>query len=147
MFKTDGGGLATKANIKVSLGASTWNTRLSQIVRMGPIYICTYSLPNQEYLDKIFSKRSHDITILAHKNFYEKALALKRRYPDLRIFTADEVHAKMVLIGPEKTWLSSANFGSSGWLEHTAGIESKEVYDYYLRRLLHFIEKNGREVL
>ena len=142
-FKTDNGGLALRANIKVSAAASSWSTRLSQIMsRDGEIIICTYSLPNMDYIDKIFDKRSKEITILANSTFYSRALELKQKYPALNIILAANTHAKMVLISPGTVWLSSANLGKSGWFENTVGIKSKEVYEFYHSEIMSFIEKH-----
>lgn len=135
-MKTDNGGLATTARVKVSLGkGSTWATRLSQIGKSsGEIIICTYSLPNLDYMSQILDKRS-DITIVCHKKFQEKASILQQKYPRLNIILKSDIHAKMVLIQPETVILSSANFGSSGWLEHTITVKSESVYSYYYNRL------------
>jgi phosphatidylserine/phosphatidylglycerophosphate/cardiolipin synthase-like enzyme len=141
-FKTDGGGLAIKADIKVSsaASASTWNTRLSQIQHScNEIFICTYSLPNLEYLERILDKRSARITILANSKFVDKAYELKKSYPDLKIKLAPDTHAKIVLIYPNTVWLSSANFGRSGWFENTVGIKNKDVYNFYENEIKRFI--------
>ena len=135
-FKTDNGGLALKINdAKISLcSASTWNTRLSQIGNIKlerKIIICTYSLPNIEYMRKIFDKRSENMYLIAHEKFKTKADIIHSLYPNIKICLRPNVHAKYVLIEPETVWLSSANFGSSGWLENTIGIHSKEAYEYY----------------
>lgn len=135
-MQTDAGGLATRAEIKVSCGyASTWGTKLSQIARSkGEVILCTYSLPKLEYLYKILDKRS-DITIICHSSFTNKAIVLKRKYPALKVVLKDDVHAKIALIGPNTTILSSANFGSSGWFEHGAIIKSEDVYNFYRTEL------------
>lgn len=144
-LKTDGGGLAVSANIKVSStsSASTWNTRLSQIKRVkGEIFICTYSLPDLKYIKQILDKRSTGITILANSKFLEKAIELKFAYPDLKIKLANNTHAKIVLISPETVWLSSANFCHSGWFENTVGIKNKDVYEFYEKEIQYFLSKN-----
>ena len=53
----------------------------------------------------------------------------------------------MVLIHPNTIWLSSANFGKSGWFENTIGIKNKEVYDFYKKQIDSFIEKNRIETV
>ena len=142
-FKTDCGGVALSlkdAKLSTSHTASTWNTRLSQIGRVsGKIVICTYSLPNLDYLQRIFDKRSDGITLIAHEKFHERAVQLKRMYPELKIVLKPDVHAKFVLIEPETVWLSSANFGSSGWFEQTIGLHSKEAYEYMLKQVNAYI--------
>lgn len=143
MFKSDGGGLALcvkDAKLSTSHTASSWNTRLSQIGRFpGRIVICTYSLPKLDYLQRIFDKRSDGITLIAHEKFHERASQLKKMYPELQIVLKPDVHAKFVLIEPETVWLSSANFGSSGWFEQTIGLHSKEAYEYMLKQVNAYI--------
>ena len=145
VFKTDNGGkaLALK-DVKLCTSASTWNTRLSQIGRFpGRVIICTFSLPDLEYIQKILDKRSKGVTIIAHERFSDRARILKNKYPDLQIICRSDVHAKIVLIEPCTVWLSSANFGKSGWFEHTIGIHSKEAFNFYLRAIKHYLHKKG----
>jgi phosphatidylserine/phosphatidylglycerophosphate/cardiolipin synthase-like enzyme len=149
-FKTDGGGLAVKANIKVSsaASASTWNTRLSHIGHNHcDIFICTYSLPDLKYLGLIFDKRSEGITILVNSKFIDKAKTLKALYPDLKILLAPDTHAKIVLVSPETVWLSSANFGQSRWFENTVGIKNKDVYNFYENEIKKFMRSSEIEEL
>ena len=143
-FKTDGGGIALKLNdCKLAYGTSTWNTRLSQIGKMtGKITICTYSLPDLPYIQQILDKRPYDITLIAHERFRDKAEILMDRYPDLEIHLRPNVHAKYVLIEPQTVWLSSENFGQSGWFEFALGIHSKELYKLMLERTNRFLEED-----
>lgn len=150
-FKTDAGGLATKCCIKVSTtqSGSTWNTRLSQLLKdEKELIICTYSLPEIKYVTKILSKRENGrgITLLVHDKFKEKAVLLKQDYPELKIFLATNTHAKLIISPPETVWLSSANLGDSGWFESTIGLKSREAYDYYQNQILKFIEHNTQEL-
>ena len=64
---------------------------------------------------------------------------MKRMYPELKIVLKPDVHAKFVLIEPETVWLSSANFGRSGWFEQTIGLHSKEAYEYMLKQVNAYI--------
>ena len=136
-FKTDQGGVAIKADIKVATQASTWNTRLTQLLRgKADITICTFSLPrNPDYLKKLFDKRSKNITLIANSKFEAEAWMLKRRYPDLRIILSPQVHSKMALAAPDKVWLSSENLVRSRNFENAVGIQSPAVYDFYLAEL------------
>lgn len=146
-FKTDAGGIALKINdakLTTSKTASTWNTRLSQIAYApGEIIICTYSLPDMDYLKSIFDKRSSGITIIAHEKFRSKSEKLKAMYPALNIVLRPDVHAKFVLIEPKTVWLSSANFGKSSWFEQTIGLHSKEAYDFMLEQVQHYISSDA----
>jgi phosphatidylserine/phosphatidylglycerophosphate/cardiolipin synthase-like enzyme len=149
-FKTDGGGIAVKANIKVSssASASSWNTRLSQIkYQLGEIFICTYSLPDQGYIGQILGKRSTGVTILANSKFLNKAKVLKTLYPSLNIKLAPDTHAKIVLVSPDTVWLSSANFGKSGWFENTVGIKNTDVYNFYENEIKRFMSGSKIEEL
>ena len=133
-FKTDNGGEAVRINdAKLFFGDnSTWATRLSQLAKVkGNVYISTFSLPDLPYAQKILEKRPHDIFMVAHSMFHAKALAIKDAFPDIRIALRDNIHAKMVLAEPETVWLSSANFGKSGWIEHGIGMHSPEAFDFY----------------
>jgi phosphatidylserine/phosphatidylglycerophosphate/cardiolipin synthase-like enzyme len=131
-MKTDNGGYVTRAEIKVSFGkGSTWATKLSQIAKSkGDVLICTYSLPNIEYMSKILDKKSN-VTIICHEKFQDRANAIKSRYPTVNIIFKPDIHAKIVLVEPETTILSSANFGSSGWYEHSTIIKNRDIYLYY----------------
>lgn len=111
---------------------STWGVKLSQLAKVkGNVYISTFSLPDLPYAQKILKKRPCDIYIIAHSMFHAKALAIKDAFPDIRIALRDNIHAKMVLAEPKTVWLSSANFGKSGWIEHGIGMHSPEAFDFY----------------
>ena len=111
---------------------STWATRLSQLAKVkGNVYISTFSLPDLPYAQEILEKRPRDIFIIAHSMFNTKALAIKDAFPDIRIALRDDIHAKIVLAEPETVWLSSANFGRSGWIEHGIGMHSPEAFEFY----------------
>ena len=105
---------------------------------------CTYSLPSLEYLKKIFDKRTENVTLIAHEKFADKASHLKELYPDLEIILKPDVHAKYVLIEPDTVWLSSANFGSSGWFDQTIGIHDKDAYEFMLSQTERYL-KRGEE--
>lgn len=151
-FKTDGGGLAKECEIKVSMAlqtASTWNTRLSQIGRTrSEVIICTYSLPDKNYVDQIIGKRpdGFGIVLLVNSNFIKSVSRLKKKFPELRVFIASNTHAKIVLCGKDTVWLSSANFGHSGWLENTIRIKDREVYIFYHDKVMEFIRKNAKKI-
>lgn len=131
MFRTDNGGFACKANIKVSAGgASLWGTKLSQIKESDKILICTYSLPHIEYAEKIFMKNNGNAEIVCHEKFKGKADALMAKFPNLKIRLRNDVHAKFVVIN-DTVWCGSENFGKSTWIESCIGIKSKEVAEYF----------------
>ena len=136
-FKADQGGLAIRADIKVTTQVSTWNTRLTQLLRgKAEITICTFSLPrSSDCLAKLFDKRSKNVTIIANSKFEAEARMLKLRYPDLRIILSPQVHAKIALAAPDKVWLSSENLVHSRNFENTVGIHNRNVYDFYIAEL------------
>lgn len=133
-FKTDNDGKAVSiTDAKISIGSiSTWSTRLKSIKQVkGKICIATFTLPDLPYAQKILAKRPRDIFIVAHTNFTQKAQAIKSDFPDIMIAVREDIHAKLVLIEPSTVWLSSANFGHSGWIENSIGLHSKKAYKFY----------------
>ena len=83
----------------------------------GVATIVTYSLPSLNEIEEILDKRTIGVTIIANSKFEKKAMRIQDHYPDLKIILRPDVHAKMLLVAPEIVWLSSANFGNSGWFE------------------------------
>lgn len=83
-FSDDGGGFAFSCDdAKMSICASTWNTRLSQIARVaGPIFIMTGSLPYTTFISQIIGKRPRDIFIIANTTAEADAKLLKAQLPD-----------------------------------------------------------------
>ncbi len=136
-FKTDNGGLAVKADIKVAKQASTWNTRLTQLLRgKSEIIICTFSLPKGlGYLTKLLDKRTRGVTIIANRKFESEARMLKKLYPELRIYLSMHTHAKMALAAPDRVWLSSENLVHSRNFENTVGIHNRSIYEFYMVEL------------
>lgn len=133
-FKTDGHGIAFKCNdIKITGDTHTWAMKISQLYRQtGIMRIITYSLPNIGYVKKQFERRPKDIFLIAHSSFQDKAEKIKEMFPDIRIALHKEVHSKVLLIEPNTIYISSANFGNSGWHEANIGLHSKEAHDWYL---------------
>lgn len=135
-FHTDHGGYKFScSDVKFSLkSASTWNTRLSQLGKTDqPLRIMTKLLPGQDYLDKIFSKRPHDIYIIAYAEAQEAAAQLKKAYPQIRIAIHSKMNAKVALLGPDKVWLTSSDFGESKLIESTVGFHSVTLYEEALK--------------
>lgn len=133
-FKTDNSGCALRIeDAKINFGYSfSWLDWLSELEHIsGNVYIMTYSLPDMHYIQYILAKRPHDIFIIAHSKFLERAVKIKETYPDIHIALCDYTHAKVVLTEPNTVWLSSANFGRSNWLENTIGIHSQKAFEYY----------------
>jgi len=107
---------------------------------MKRIVICTYSIPNLNYVFKIFDKRSDNVVLIMNSKFEDIANKIRARYPAMRVITRKDVHAKLVLAEPQTVWLSSANFGASGWFESTIGIHSKVAYDFYMEQLSQYLK-------
>jgi len=133
-YKTDVHGLAFKCNdVKISGHTSTWGMKLSQLYKQqGIVRIITYSLPNFEYIKQQFERRPYDIFLIAHMKFHNRARQIKMAFPRVRLALHREVHSKVLLIEPHTVYISSANFGDSGWHETSIGLHSKEAYDWYL---------------
>ena len=74
------------------VGASSWATRLAQqIIRGSRIRILTYSLPDIWYIRNMFLRhgRTAGVEIIAHAQFAERAMRLKRQVPGFRFATVD----------------------------------------------------------
>lgn len=113
----------------MSICASTWNTRLSQIARViGPILIMTGSLPDPEYISQTLGKRPRDIFIIANVDAQREARRLKLRFPEVRIALHRNNNAKVVLVAPDTVWVSSADFGETTQIESTVGLHSSTVF-------------------
>ena len=81
-FKTDCGGVAMTADIKLSKGATTWNTRLSQISRHDHLVtLVTFSLCDFTYISKLVSKREAGagIRIICGDKYEWNAIQLKKQ--------------------------------------------------------------------
>lgn len=136
-FSTDCGGLALKADIKLSTQTSTWRTRLTALLRSDDeITICTFSLPKRtDYLASLFRVRSKGVTIIVNQKFEHEAKALKSIYQELCIILSPNVHAKMALASPDKVWLSSENLVKGSSFEGTVGIHSIAAYTFLMAEL------------
>ena len=148
-FRTDNGGYAFKSSdLKLTTISSTWGTRLSQLSRqVGIVRIITYSLPNREYAKKQLGRRPTDIFIIAHEKFEKQAREIKTCFPKVRIAVASDIHSKILLIEPKTIWISSANFGDSGWQETTIGIRSEEALNWYVKQIYEPLWNHCREIL
>ncbi|ELS9256590.1 hypothetical protein R6H74_004629 [Vibrio parahaemolyticus] len=136
-FSDDNGGFAFKCDdAKLSVCASTWNTRLSQLGRIqGSLRIMTHHLPNLEYIAKIISKRPNNIFIIANEDAKENAQKIKNQFPEVRIAVHPNLNAKVVLVAPETVWVASSDFGETKMVESAIGLHSKLVHDRALKSL------------
>lgn len=148
-YKTDNGGFAFKSSdAKLSCGASTWATKLSQLNRFGGIVrILTYSLPDIEYVKTQFNRRPHDIFLICHSKFIDRATEIKRTFPLIRIATNPKMHSKVLLIEPHTIYISSANFGSSKWIETAIGVHSVAAHNWYAEHCFSHLWNTSTEVL
>lgn len=147
-FSDDGGGFAFNCDdAKMSICASTWNTRLSQIGRInGPIYIMTGSLPDVDYISQILRKHPQDIYIIANSIAQQEAIVLKSRFPGLRIALHASNNAKVVLVAPDTVWVSSSDFGKSSQIESAVGLHSAYVYTRTLESLFMKVWEKSTEL-
>ncbi|WP_367380620.1 hypothetical protein [Stenotrophomonas cyclobalanopsidis] len=132
-FSDDRGGFSFEcADAKMSLGSSTWNTRLSQIGSMsGHMYVMTRRLRGTDYISKIISKRPRDISIIANYEAREAAEILKSRFPDIHVALHSHNNAKVALIAPGTVWVSGADFGEGegpGWIDAAVGMHSEDLF-------------------
>ncbi|MBQ6664135.1 MAG: hypothetical protein IJM68_00965 [Synergistaceae bacterium] len=98
-----------------------------------------------QYVQKIFSKRPYDIHIIAHSKFIQKAKEIKSYFPAIKIALRSDIHAKIALIEPNTVWLSSGNFGKSGWYEFSLGMHNDKAFEY-LQKQFQQLYKNAKEV-
>lgn len=147
-FSNDNGGFEFACDdAKFLIGASTWNTRLSQIARIpGPIHIMTGLLPDPDYISQILGKRPHGIFIIAHTDAESDARLLKLRFPAIRIALHGNNNAKIVIISPETTWVSSSDFGKTRKIESAVGIHSVAVYERTLRTHFNMVWAAATEI-
>ncbi len=133
-YKSDGGGETFKCNdIKIFGSKSSWKTHLALWSRPNAVvHIQTYSLPDLDFLDKLFSKSINQIKIIANQKFSEKAKIIMDKYKNVEIRLHAETHSKVALISDETIIVGSANFGKSGWYEQCVGMHQKEMYNYLL---------------
>lgn len=120
------------ADAKMSLGSSTWSTRLSQIGRMsGHICVMTRTLPGTDYISDIVGKRPRNISIIANCEARSAAEILKNRFPDVHVALHAKNNAKVVLIAPGTVWVSGADFGEgegSDWIDAAVGMHSEDLF-------------------
>ena len=147
-FSDDGGGFAFSCDdAKMSICASTWNTRLSQIARVaGPILIMTGLLPDVEYISQIIGKRPRDIFIIANSAAHSEAVQLKTKFPSIRIVLHGNNNAKVVLISPDTVWVSSSDFGKTKQIEAAVGLHSSSLYKKTQTLLFNKIWSESHEV-
>lgn len=147
-FKTDTHGLAFSClDIKLQANGSTWGMRLSQLARQsGCIRILTYSLPDVDYVAKQLGRRPHNICLLAHAKFREKALAIAQAFPQIAIALHPRIHSKVLLCEPGTVVVSSANFGSSTWEETSISLHDRTVHDWYLGHVYQRLWVSAQEV-
>lgn len=78
----------------MSISASTWATRLSQLGKTaGRVSILTTALPDPAYVIEVLSKRPTDIHIVAHFNAQAAAEHIKRELPEIRIALHHDIGA------------------------------------------------------
>lgn len=131
VFSTDNGGFEFDCKAaKMSLGSSTWSTRLSQLSKMtGRISILTADLPDPEYAIVVLSKRPADIHIVAHLNAATAANKIKQALPNIRIALHPELGAKAIFVAPKTVWIMSSDFGRGSKLDSGVGFHSPELYE------------------
>ena len=140
-WKTDKIGIVFKTSSPVKLYFDgTWKQRLFQF-KNRDIRILTYTLPKiHEYLE-FFEK--NNVWLICHESFEKIAQFIKNSVPKTNIATIGELHSKVVLVEPKTVFISSANFGASGWKETTIGIKSKIAHDEFLEKSFNKIWKEA----
>lgn len=169
-FSTDNGGEALRADVKLIDGASTWNTRLSQIGRVkSNLLICTeelladkpeFSRPCGElrYLQRILDKRDalnpglSSVMIITNITSEAEAIELKILYPDLTVYLTDFIVGTTVLMKPDTVWYAPGGFGNLGKENRPTpfegiGIHSHQALRHYARAINEHLKKYGYTVL
>lgn len=138
-FKTDTGGLALTADVKLSNKSTTWNTRLQHIGENDCLVtIVSFSLADVEYISRILSRRKtgRNLRLICNTRACVNAVRLKKEFPEMRVYLHPMAHAKLVLIEPEMVWVSSENIGHKlKSFDATIGIMGKEAYDHYAEQI------------
>ncbi|HDS2714404.1 TPA: hypothetical protein QID56_003890 [Klebsiella pneumoniae subsp. pneumoniae] len=149
VFKDDGGGFAFSCeDAKISICASTWGTRLSQLSRVnGPIFLMTGELPDIDFISQIISKRPRDIFIIANSAAEMNAKILKRKFPEVRIVLHPNNNAKVVLVSPDTVWISSSDFGKTTKIESAVGMHSRTLFDKTVESLFKKVWLEAKEIM
>lgn len=137
-----------------------WNQKFNRYCDRS-IIITTYTIPDLYYAERILKKilaQGNDVTIIANDISIDRLHYLKELFPNNFYYhTRPNIHAKMVLVnnndnkirnikqGKQIVWLSSQNFGTSGWMENTICVKSKnskdsKVYQFYKKNLYNFLK-------
>jgi hypothetical protein len=147
-FSDDNGGFAFSCEDgKMSICASTWNTRLSQLGRVaGPVSIMTGFLPDLDYISQIVGKRPRDMFVIANTRAHLEARQLKSRFPFLRIALHPDTNAKVVLVAPDTVWISSSDFGKTNQIDSAVGLHSTVVYNRTLESLFNKVWAQSTEL-
>ncbi len=136
-FTDDGAGFSFHCeDAKMLIGGSgTCATLFSYIGRPNhsndEIHIITGLLSDIDYLKQIIGKRPSNIFIIAIVRALTEAHELKITFPEIRIALHKMNNAKIVLIAPDKVWVSSADFGKTPkkQCDSTIGLHSQDIHD------------------
>lgn len=147
-FKDDRGGFVFGCeDAKMAFGSGTWSTHLSQIARVtGPIYVMTGLLPDTDYISGILAKRPREVFIIANSQAQLSAQAIKHRFPAIRIALHPTNNAKVVLVAPDKVWVSSSDFGKSDKIEAAIGMHSETLFTKTHETLFKKIWQQSHEI-
>lgn len=149
-FPVDDFGMNIRAEVKAfNLGFSPAK-HLSSVIRSGDtVTVLSYTLPSYEcYRPNGLGIAPHKLTIIANSKYAEQAYALKRSYPELRIFLDPNVHCKMTLASSGKVWIGSANIALTNSFDSTIAVDSMPVYAFYMEQIRrHGLLAPAKEVL
>lgn len=130
----------TEVKIAKSLN---WNQKLNGYHNR-KIIIATLTLPGKEYVETILTKlldHGNKVEIIAGVTSKDRLVYFKKKFPSLKYTVLPNIHAKFILIENDSqnkqgyVWLSSQNFGTSGWFENTINLKSNSVVKYLLGQL------------
>lgn len=136
-FKTDHGGYAANADVKVCLdGTPTWATKLSQLGRSpnyGHVFIVTTDLPDLDYAVKVLSKNPRVVNLYAPESCETQLRELRKRLPELGCFAAKNVPLDIALLEHYVSWVASGPLAPK---EYAYGVFSIGIHDCGVRAYL-----------
>lgn len=108
-FKTDNGGFATTADIKIDLcNNSTWGTKLSQLGKApnyGPAFVVTTDLPDVDYAERVLAKNPSVVNLYAPKTCEPQLRELRKRLPQLGCFAVEDAPLNIAILEPFCVWI------------------------------------------
>ena len=152
-FKTDHGGYASRADIKIGFdSASTWGTKLSQIGKSpnySMAFVVTTDIPDVDYAEKVLSKNARITTLDAPESCEPQLRELRKRLPELGCFAAKEVPVNLVLLEPYTSWICPGPLAPNKYKDQpiSIGIHDSGVRSYLFGALDRTVFNRAKEII